>query len=387
MQLQEQNLIQLLKAAIIPGYSPELQEVDFPAIFALADKHAITSLLYPPLKKVLPISDPFLSDMKKRSFSAATRESMQSKELSGIFAACEKAQIPILPLKGCVIKHLYPYPELRFMSDADLLIPREEERNMKALLQDMGFRFHKVDTADTDVYISPVGMTYEIHKCLKEEGFHEPSKEFADKLLELSHAQPSFTYVRQLPPEEHYIYILCHFIKHFIYGGIGIRQLTDLYVYQRNQEMDPQKLCVLLEKLGLQQFHDSLQTLWTFWFENGTGGDLTLQLADYILSSGVFGSEAHRATDRFLANGQGRKYFLHRLFPPYRTMSGYFPVLKKAPILLPFLWIWRILRALLFRRSKLKYELHSVGHTEAQLIQERRNFYYSCGLSVYEESQ
>ncbi len=385
MELQERNFLNLLKASVRPEITPQIQDAEYSEILKLAEQHAVTGLLYPPLKKILPMTDPTLRDLKKRSFTAATRESLQSKELGKIFEACEKAQLPILPLKGCVIKALYPYPELRFMSDADLLIPEDKAQTMRQIMEEQGFRFHRVENADTDVYISPVGLNYEIHKSLSAEGFNDQTREFAEGLLQASCSKDPYTYVRELSAEDHYVYILCHFIKHFIYGGIGVRQLTDLYICSKDPALDHRVLQEKLIPLGLWDFYCKAEELWKYWFEEGASTPLTEELSRYILTSGVFGTEDKRSTDRILANSQGKHYFQSRLFPSFRKMVGFFPILNYLPFLLPFLWIWRVMRALLFRRGKLQAELKAVESTDQDSLQSRRRFYRSCGLTVYDE--
>ncbi len=385
MNVQEQNFITLLGYGIGASRDLHIEEPSYPELLRLGEIHKVTGLLYPGLKKLLPFGDPMMSELKKQTFSAATRDSMRSKELSRIFSACWEEGIPVLPLKGCVIKELYPYPELRFMSDADLLIRKEDGGRMKTLMESLGHCFHKVDAADTDVFISPYSLNYEIHKGLEGEGFSPESKAFTGKLMDLAEHAENDSLVLRLPNEEHYVYILCHFIKHFIYGGVGVRQLCDLYICHSKWEMDPNRLDLLLEELRLREFHNTLKALWEHWFLGGEGNPLLEELGTYILQSGVFGNEEQRSTDRLLANAGEKSYVLARLFPPYRIMKGYFPVVEKLPVLLPFLWVWRAIRAVLFRRGKLTRELKAYSTTEQDTLDDRRRFYQQCGLSVYQK--
>lgn len=385
MTLQEQNFIALLGYGIGAVESFHIEDPSYPEILTLAELHGVTGFLYPPLKKVLPFGDPVLSDLKKQSFSSATRDSLRERELTQIYSACTREQIPVLPLKGSVIKALYPHPELRHMSDADLLIREEDGDKMRTLMESLGHTFHKVDAGDTDVFVSPVGLNYEIHRGLAGEGFSAESRGFASGLLEYSRPKAEGSYLMELPWEEHYIYILCHFIKHFIYGGVGVRQLCDLYICYTKWDMAPARVDVLLDELGLKDFHAILKALWEHWFRGGDGSALLEELGTYILHSGVFGNEEQRATDRLLAEGSDRSYVLARLFPPYQTMKAYFPVLKKLPVLLPAMWGWRAVRAVLFRRKKLAIELNAYSSTDKDVLDNRRDFYRQCGLSVYQD--
>ena len=381
MQLQEKNFISLLRASIFSQNTPMLSEPDYAQIFHMAQKHAVASLLYPAVKRISP-PPPILSELKKLAFRDATREQLQSQELAQITAACEQSQISVLLLKGCILKALYPLPSLRYMSDIDLLIEPTCEKAIHSILLSMGFIEEKIDASTTKVYTSPQNMRYEIHLDLSAEGYHAPSQRFASELMQRSVPMEGKSYIRNLPLEEHYAYLLCHFVKHFIYGGIGIRQLIDIYLCQKKWQMDHQKLFSLLDSLGLTEFHANLTALSQYWFEDAQATDFIKELGEYILSSGVFGNEAHRSTDRMLQQGEGFTYLWKRTFPPYRTMKEYFPILKKLPFLLPIFWLWRALRAVLFRRKKLQAEVSAFGATDSQMIAERAAFYERCGLAL-----
>ncbi len=385
MTLQERNFISLLGYGIGVSQTLKVAEPNYGEILALGESHGVSALLYPPLKKLLPPGDPILSGMKKQAFSASTRDSLRGRELAQLYAACSREQIPVLPLKGCVIKDLYPHPELRHMSDADLLIRKEDGEAVRAVMEGLGHHFHKVDAADTDVYVSPLSLNYEIHKGLEGEGFSPESRAFAGRLLDLSNPVKEGSYLMELPCEEHFVYILCHFIKHFIYGGVGVRQLCDLCVCYHRWEPDAVRLERLLQELALTDFHNTLKSLWEHWFLGGEGSDLLEELGTYILHSGVFGNEEQRSMDRLLSRSKEKSYVLARLFPPYRTMKGYFPVLERLPVLLPLMWVWRALRAVLFRREKLATELKTYSTTQGEQLDSRRRFYRECGLSVYQE--
>ncbi len=373
-----------MRGAIDPSYIPVLNTSELSDVLMLAQNHAVLPLLYPGAKRMQPVPDSvLLADLKKHAFSCASRERVQSRELSQILATCQEQHIRILPLKGCIIKYAYPNPELRYMSDIDLLIDQEQAENMRKLMESLGHRYHKVDAGDTDVYISPLGMNYEIHLTLASEGFNQAAQEFAGSLLELARPGSEQEYVLELPYEEHYAYVLCHFVKHFIYGGIGIRQLMDLYICRTGWPMEEQKLNGLLQQLGLSAFHSVLQRLCSHWFAEGQSDDTIEQVGEYILSSGVFGTEENRVADRMLQKGTGLRYYMNRIFPPYRVMKDYFPLLRKLPFLLPFAWVWRAIRALLFRRKKLQTEIAVLGDTQDSALMERAAFYQRCGLKVY----
>ena len=54
-------------------------------------------------------------------------------------AAFEKNGIAHMPLKGILMKQLYPRPDMRIMGDADILIRVEQYEKIKPLLEELGF--------------------------------------------------------------------------------------------------------------------------------------------------------------------------------------------------------------------------------------------------------
>ncbi len=379
---QKDNLIALLRASLQGTFPPVLQAPCFEELLLLARQQAVTALLYPAVKGQT-LSPDLLRLFKEEAYSAATRETLQNRELAQFFALCEEGDIPVLPLKGFVIKALYPQPALREMSDVDLLIPPKKRRSVEKLMEQMGNRSEPTDCHDTDVYQSPLGLRYEIHFSLREDGFNPATTAFCTSLWKQATPQEGKRFLYELSQEAHYAYILCHFVKHLLYGGVGIRQLTDLYLWHKHYQMEG--LRTLLQELRLDKLHETVQTLALHYFEGQPSTAAATELGDYLFSSGVFGNEAQRQTDRMLRNGQGASYYLHRCFPPYGTMKKYFPSLRYVPVLLPFFWLWRILRALFFRRKKMKTEIQLLETQDNENLKARVAFYRRCGLSVYEE--
>lgn len=374
---QQANFIELLRASLQDNYVPQLREPDFEVLLLMARQQAMSALIYPAVKKQT-LSPALQKLYKEDAYNAVTREALQSKELSLFFDRCRQQGIPLLPLKGWVIKELYPQPALREMSDVDLLVPRQKRRTMATLMAQLGHTAEPVDADDTDVYTSPVGVRYEIHLSLKEDGFNTPSTAFCTQL-------EAYLAEGNLPSEVHYVYILCHFVKHLLYGGVGLRQLTDLYLWHKHKNADSARLRTLLQELELDRLHETVQALALHYFEGQAATETALELGDYLFSSGIYGNESQRQTDRMLRNGQGVSYYFHRCFPPLETMERYFPSLRRIPLLLPFFWLWRILRALCFRRSKMCKELELLDTQHQDDLTARVSFYRRCGLSVYEE--
>ena len=383
------DMIALLSSALGDSWEGS-RAPDFAACIPLAQAHGLSGMLYYALPQI-PLElhpDKEIRDfLKKAAYISAARDAIQDRELRELGEAFFRESLAVLPLKGYEIKKLYPKPEMRHMSDTDLLIDPMQAEAVRRCLEKLGYRTDRYDNGSTDIYTSPSGLRYEVHRSVKEEGFHEPARCFLKKLL--SYAVPDETDggLLRLPYEEHYAYMLCHFAKHLLYGGIGVRQVMDVYICRKNWCFDEEKLKKRLEQLELSAFAETLERLANSWFGDAEGNAVTEELGEYILGSGVFGKEEQKVADRMLKKKHRNKlsYAFARLFPGYQTMSAYYPVLKKIPVLLPVFWVWRMIYALIFRSRKLRTEISTLNDTDQSTLDERAAFYQRCGLNVYSE--
>lgn len=364
----------------------------FEAALELAQRHHVGNLLYYACRKLPPEQQPpqpMMQELRKMAYAAASREEIQQRELAVLFAAFEERGLYVLPLKGAVVRQQYPSPEMRYMSDIDLLIVPTQAREIRSCMEQLAFQTMRFQTGDVDLYLSPLGMYYEVHRDLSGEG-DANSRRFLAELMQSAVPQEGFQYVMQLPQEIHYAYLLCHFAKHFCDGGIGVRAVMDVWFCRNGWEMEEERLRKLLESIGLLAFSETVERLARVWFAGETPDALSVELGEYILRSGAFGTQARRVIDR-MARDDARKrrptYLLYRLFPPFSLMRGYFPVLNSLPVLLPFFWCWRIVRALLSRRAKLTDELEVLRVADQETVARRRDFFQRCGLPLTQRKE
>lgn len=386
----EERLISLLAAALGRPWQGS-NETKVLACLPLAQKHGVANMLYYALPYLPAEQQPQGQErklLKELAYAAAAREAVQERELDALLERFEAEKIPVLPLKGCILKALYPKPEMRSMSDVDLLFDAKQALRVRKVMQDLGYETVHFEQGDTDFYISPTRLNYELHRSLRDEGSNESSRRFLETLLSSAELREGKTYLRELPHEEHYAYLLCHFVKHLLNGGIGVRQVMDIYLCKHGWSFDGEKLGTLLEQLELTEFAATLERLAECWFGGGKGDAVTDELGAYILGSGTFGTDEQRVADRILKEQESNnrvRYVLRRVFLPYKTMCAYFPSLKKVPFLLPFYWIFRVLRGIFCRNQKLSEEINTVFRTTDGAVSERAAFYRRCGLKIYDK--
>ena len=275
------------------------------------------------------------------------------------------------------------------MSDADLLFPENKAQEIKTLLESVGFTTLRYALDDTDFYLSPSGMNYELHRSLKEEGTSPASRAFLTRLLDLAVPSEQGGFL-QLPPEEHYVYILLHLVKHLSNGGAGLRSVMDVWICKNRWTFQREKLDALLRENELTDFATTVEGLADVWFLGAREDPLSRDLGNYLISGALFGTEERRIETRMLrqtTDGGSFSYWWKRAFLPYRIMCSYFPAVKKIPPLLPFAWLYRVFRGVFRKRNQLAKERTIVETTDETTLQKRRELFLRCGLKLEQEKQ
>lgn len=387
MNSQEAMLISLVRAVLKSEEFVCTPEELF-SCFSLAHEHGVSNLLYYAIERMPRVNRPDATQcgtLKRVAFAASAREALQQKNIEAVLNLFEQEKLFALPLKGALLKQLYPKPELRFMSDIDLLVDPKQAELIQACMHRLGFRTVKYNAGDTDIYVSPEGLNFELHRNLSNEGINNTTGRFLSELLDDASPKEDCTYIRRLSPEKHYAYVLCHIAKHLMNGGIGIRPIMDVWVYRHFMKFDSAAANGLLMQLELDRFAAAIEHLSEVWFGDAEPTDLDGELGTYIIRSGSFGTDERRVADRMLKKNMTSRsaYLVSRLLPNYETMCRYYPSLKKCPPLLPLFWVRRWFAAMFQRRRKLSTEIDAVSATDRRVLQQRINFYERCGLPMY----
>ena len=123
-----------------------------------------------------------------------------------------------------------------------------------------------------------------------------------------------------------------------------MRVVFDLFLYRRKffDEINDEKLKKSLDAEGLFDFYTLLLRLVDYWFGEKSENDSEeiVKAAYYIATGGTYGSHENRVSYGVREKGK-LGYIISRVFPPYKHMKLRYPVLRKLPILLPFMYIVR----------------------------------------------
>lgn len=110
----------------------------------LANKHKVKGIIYLALRKgslASKIGNDRLNILKKKAAITGIGQSRHISGLSEVLAKINEREIPVIVLKGLVVREFYPQPDQRSMSDADILVHKDDVETVKQILIDMGYVF------------------------------------------------------------------------------------------------------------------------------------------------------------------------------------------------------------------------------------------------------
>ncbi|MBR5343392.1 MAG: nucleotidyltransferase family protein [Oscillospiraceae bacterium] len=361
------SFLRVLRAAIRGDKirADESLRQQFPKLYRLAAEHHI-----------LPLIADCLYDETQKGAALYARQATvsQARRTADFLLLMQKfASHGLRPVivKGIVCRSLYPEPEQRPSEDEDLLIRPADYPAYKAILEENGLHASgNEDDYEVSFATEDRCLHLELHRSLfppESDAYGDCARFFDGALDRAVELRVMDVPLLTLAPTDHLLFLLCHAYKHFLHGGIGIRQLCDmaLMAERDDAQIDWAQIRGSCEELRIAFFAAALFRI----AERQLGfampeafAELEVDesdLLDDMLSGGLYGGvdidRAHSSTMTLEAvvaarSGRRRRGALHSLFLPLSSMRGHFPYLKKYPWLLPWAWLQRIWRYL--RRKK-----------------------------------
>ena len=158
------DVIYLVRCAI-NGTVPDkarVENINLEHLYHVAQSHMLTAMVCYALESAGLFDKRFHQAKSKSVRKIAVMEI--DKEL--LFAEMEKAKIWYVPLKGTVIKNLYPAIGLRQMSDFDILFDKNYDRKVREILYGLGFICKDFGRGNHDIYRKPPVSCFEMHTAL-----------------------------------------------------------------------------------------------------------------------------------------------------------------------------------------------------------------------------
>ena len=355
----QKAVISLIKAALT-GKKVELpKDLNLEEVFKIAKKHnIITIIYYGALVCEIESNNPLMNQLFIETCKNIAISEQQMYAFREVCKAFDSNEIEYMPLKGTLLKKMYPKPEMRIMGDADILIKTEQYEEIKPIMQSLGYS-EKTESDHEFIWFKAHSLI-ELHKRIIPSYNKDYFAYYGDG-WNLAKIIDGTRYA--MTDEDNMIYLFTHFAKHYRDAGIGIKHIVDLWVYRNcHKNMDEQYIKQELKKLQLYNFYENIVRTLSVWFEDNTPDEVTDFVTAVIFNSGVFGTKEAQIlssavkTSKTYGNAKSvkNKKFLTAIFLPYKSMCIVFPILKKAPYLLPIMWVVRCIRTIIFKREKIK---------------------------------
>lgn len=358
----ERQFLNIAKAGVSGGALPA-ENVDWPAVFALAGQQKLLPIVFEAVRKSPAAVEnaALFAAVKQQVIAQVLHQTMRASEFSGLYQKLRAAGLHPIVVKGQLCSRLYPLKDHRISADDDLLIPDGEFMACHEQLLTNGLTtdtpVDELATADEVSYTKEGSPLYiELHRHLFDSA--------EDAHDELNHFFADLNPVEMdgflaMPPHEHLLYLILHAYKHFVRSGIGLRQFCDIGLWARayHVEIDWQRLheqcesvhaatfaaaafCIAREYLGID-------------FDLPMPWDASIDVEPLLhdtLCGGVYGSNdltrLHSSTvtlNAVKASRTGEKSsVLRTVFPKREYLERRYPYLKKRPYLLPVAWVQRI---------------------------------------------
>lgn len=357
-------LIKLLKNAILNTAPDKLPDgIDLEELFNIAEFHSIENIIYLPLSRIVDADNETLELFEEYYNYAVLHDATQQYYMELAIDELEKEGIRHCVMKGPIIKKLYPSSDLRKSKDIDIFVDDANTDKVREIMERLGFTVQSFNRAGAhDEYIIDENIKIEVHRLLISAKcpWDEECQKIVDRLVIL----PGYKYRYEMSLEDYYLHMIGHMAKHMKYSGIGIKMVLDVWIYLR--EYDKLLRWDILEKrlkdCGLDKFENNIRKLCGYWFEDGEASDTVKRLGIYIGTSGNFGTQTQEIAGE-MAQNAGRLsnknvsrlvYYSKVFFWPYKKMREKYKILKVMPVLLPFCWLHRAYRALLFKEETVK---------------------------------
>ena len=351
-------ILALIYSGIIgrkPADGISCQDIEWDSLLKISRVHGISGLICKGIRVSgcsTDIPDAIYTQLKADFMRDIRTDRFQQAELAGLFEIFEENSVDYLPLKGTVMKEYYDSTALRTMSDADVMIRISQYNEISMILKNLGYVF--INESSHEIVWQKDRMTLELHKVALDPKYSKVTDSFSSLFDLGTPVQGTFKYV--LDATQQVIYAISHLAKHLVAGGARLRSFIDIYYLINDTQYDSNMTETALAQVGLKDFFNLIVKTLNQW----QGGNFRFDEESELLICSIMGESTDYSREKWMSVDAARRareynsksilkktrYIIYRLFPPIRIMKIKFAVLIDKPYLLPFYWIWRIVKFL-----------------------------------------
>ena len=372
---QKYILFLLRRAFGISGTGEAPEPEDIKETVNMIRRSGILLTVYPAVKALAAegsASAAAVEQLLRDKYMASLRQAMlQDYEGRQVIGALNEAGIDCVPLKGWVLRELYPERTMRQMADLDIIVRDYKYSTLKKLFEKLGFAAESESSWKHDSF-KKNEVHVEMHKRLTDD-----SGEIRDweKGIWSRAACAGEPHVFRMSPEDFYVFHFVHLHKDFMNGSLGLRRLADTWLLKK-AGAPAEGARETLTRFGIWTFHERMVAAARAAMGEAEADEDSEILLEHAFSSGIFGNDTSYKAGRIAAMSDGSmksgklRSFFAAVFLPYDRMKAQFPVLEKWPVLLPFCWIKRIFGFLgkNFKSSKEKLDYSKISQEDYEAM-------------------
>lgn len=262
-----------------------------------AGEHKLIPVLYltagESLKKI--ISPKQFLTLSTNVILSVSSQAQRTAELVRLCRILEREGIELLVFKGAALRAIYKNSDYRISSDEDLLVKDEDMQRAADILKKNGYEVISDKGEEIKLAGRQINLLVELHSSFV--GTHSPEWDRIDRLLisQLNSADTVETgagSIKTFSPTFGLLSLFVHLFKHFVIGGVGIRQIMDIaaYIEYYSEKIDFDTVFSLLGTVKAEKFAKSVINICSENFGLGMNfGKADEELLDDFLCAGIYG--------------------------------------------------------------------------------------------------
>lgn len=370
-----QNFLKLLSGAIHGNDTVDLVTLtEWDRILRLAEYHNVYSIVFEQAAKCSDFADsPYYDKYMMKATAQIMHQANRTAAFLELYRSFSENGIYPIVMKGIVCRQLYgKLCDHRPSGDEDILIKKSDYPAAKSIFEGCGYTtcnnnltseqlselqevsfYSKNAKLHIELHVNPMGKDNDLRRQMNDC--------FTDVFDSGIYIDINGTNIRTMCHTKHFLYLVLHAFRHFTSGGLGIRQVLDILLYEKKygNAIDFEYLQNTLKKYSAFTFFSDLVHIGNLYLGfrliPPCEPNCPEVLIDDIIQSGVFGNAtqsqrtALQMTNAAVA-GRGTNgrisMLLRTAFPSKEQMTDRHPELRQKPWLLPVLWIQRFRRFL-----------------------------------------
>lgn len=344
----------LLEKKLKPEY---IGQLDSDKLYSLCEYHCLTAMVCMALEYNGVQPDEKWIQAKSK---AIRKNMLLDAERAQICRFLEQNKIWYMPLKGSILKEMYPQLGMRQMSDNDILFDALQRKSVMQFMKDRDYHLKGDGGNHCDEWLKEPVYNFEMHLNLftpmqDKSGYFEHTKE---RLICVDGKR----YKYRFTDEDFYIYMVAHAHKHYRGGGTGFRTLVDFYIFldKKEENLNFEYIKSELDKLEMTEFEQLMRhTAQHFFSENSQLSDEEKKAVRFMIGAGTYGNMDNliKKTAQKLNADSKAVYLIRRFFPTIEWWNYYFPKTIDHKILIIPYFFYRLGRMLTVRRKNILNEL------------------------------